>query len=148
MWISVWTIMCVEALILALWAIYKSIFEAKYHRAVALNNKQNAIANANSTDDAHKPVRLDTEIDESECKLDIAVNQDEKQSKKFDKSADTSISSDSIKESEKLKFRGFLNDYFGLFAFSSVVVITLLFFAFLGCIVGDYCKYFFSFFFK
>ncbi|KAI8061941.1 hypothetical protein BDF21DRAFT_389640 [Thamnidium elegans] len=137
MWISVWVLMAAEALILVLWAIYKSVLEAKYHSAVALNSKQNPTTN--STDDTHKPVRLDNEIDESECKLDIAVNQDQKQSKeKFDKSADTSISSESIKESEKLKFRGFLNDYFGLFAFASVVVTTLLFFVFLGCLVGDY----------
>lgn len=138
MWIAVWALMSAEALILILWAIYKSIFEAKYHRAVALNKKNVAALHH----DTNKPIRLNNEIDESECKLDMAMNQDEKQSKEqFDKSADTSISSESIQESEKLKFRGFLNDYFGSFAFGSVVMTTLLFFVFLGCIVGDYCKY-------
>lgn len=138
MWISVWALMGAQAVILVLWVIYKTLLEAKYHRAVALN-KQTAAASV-TAENTHKPIMMNSQIDESECKMDIAVKEDEKHKEKFDKSGDTSISSESIKESEKLKFRGFLNDYFGLFSFGSVVVTTLLFFVFLGCIVGDYCK--------
>lgn len=136
MWISVWALMSAQAAILVLWMVYKSILEAKYHRAVAANNKQAAAVTGNS----QKPITINSQIDESECKMDIT--EDEKPKGKFDKSAGTSISSESIQESEKLKFRGFLNDYFGLVAFGSVTITTLLFFVFLGCIVGDYCKYF------
>lgn len=145
MWIAVWALMCAEALILASWAAYKHFREAKFHRDNSLNNQQrSAIAsNASATDEKHNVVEL-TSV--SECKDSTVVSEgNEKQHSKegFEKSASTSIASESIKESEKLKFRGFLNDFFGIFAFGSVVVTTLLFFVFLGCIVGDYCKYFF-----
>lgn len=144
MWIGVWVLMSAEAAILALWAIYKFLRETKYRRAMALNlQQQSAIASETSTtDEKHEPIRVNSELDESECKKDVvvAVSDEKQQNGKAGKSADGSIASESIKESEKLKFRGFLNDYFGLFAFGSVVVTTLLFFVFLGCLVGDYCK--------
>jgi hypothetical protein len=141
MWIAVWALMGAEAAILALWAIYKFFRESKYRGAMALNTQQQpAITSETSTtDEKHKPIRLNSQVDESDYKMDVAVS-DEKQNGKAGKSADGSIASESIKESEKLKFRGFLNDHFGMFAFGSVVITTLLFFVFLGCIVGDYCK--------
>jgi cation-transporting ATPase 13A3/4/5 len=137
MWIAVWALMGAEAAILALWAIYKYLREAQYHRAVASNK-------ASSVTESEKPVRVNSEIDESDCKRDITVVADSDKKKQYEKSAQDSstITSDSIKESEKLKFRGFLNDYFGILGFSSVIVTTLLCFVFLGCIVGDYCKYY------
>jgi cation-transporting ATPase 13A3/4/5 len=73
-------------------------------------------------------------IDEAEYKKEASKISEKGQA------GTSSIDSDSIKESEKLIFRGFKNDYFGLFAFGSVVVTTLLFFVFLGCLVGDYCR--------
>lgn len=143
MWISVWVLMGVQAVILVLWMVYKKAREAKFHRAVAAHNKQMAANTADITTSTHKPIMINSQLDESECKTNMAEKEDldEKPKEKFDKSADTSISSESIQESEKLKFRGFLRDYFGLFAFGSVVITTLLFFVFLGCIVGDYCKF-------
>ncbi|KAG2204786.1 hypothetical protein INT47_004061 [Mucor saturninus] len=141
MWISVWVLMGVQAVILVLWMFYKNVCEAKYHRAVAAHSKQIAAATADTTSTTtHKPIMINSQLDESECKMNMAEKDelDEKHKEKFDKSAETSISSESIQESEKLKFRGFLNDYFGIFAFGSVVITTLLFFVFLGCIVGDY----------
>jgi hypothetical protein len=135
MWIAVWALMGAEAAILALWAIYKYLREAQYHRAVATNK-------ASSVTESEKPVRVNNEIDESDCKKDIAVTTHGDMKQQYEKSAQDSstITSDSIKESEKLKFRGFLNDYFGMLAFGSVVVTTLLCFVFLGVLVGDYCK--------
>lgn len=118
MWISVWALMGAEAAILVLWAIYKHFREMKFHSAMAsinLEKDKNA-------------------IDEAEYKKEASKTDEKGQA------GTSSIDSDSIKESEKLIFRGFKNDYFGLFAFGSVVVTTLLFFVFLGCLVGDYCR--------
>lgn len=135
MWISVWVLMSAQAIILASWAAYKHFREAKFHRDTFINNQQSQKASITSnslTDEKNNVMEL-TNV--SECN-----SKEEKQhsDEKYQKSADTSIASESIKESEKLKFRGFLVDYFGLFAFGSVVITTLLFFVFLGCIVGDY----------
>lgn len=69
----------------------------------------------------------------SDVQLDLATEKP-----KATKSNDSSTMT--IEESEKLTFRGYKNDYFGYIGFGSVVVTTLLFFVFLGCIVGDYCK--------
>jgi cation-transporting ATPase 13A3/4/5 len=121
MWLAVWSLMGAEAAILILWAVYKSLREIKFHQA------SNLSSNSSKT----------VEIDESECKLDLAEDE-----KRQHKSAPDTITTDSLSESEKLHFRGFQTDYFGLFAFGSVVVTTLLFFVFLGCLVGDYCTFF------
>jgi cation-transporting ATPase 13A3/4/5 len=143
MWIAVWSLMSAEFFILASWVMYKYFRESKFHRDNSLNNqKRSTVASIASTNEKSSVIEL-TSV--SECKDNSGVREgSEKQHSKegFEKSASTSIASESIKESEKLKFRGFLNDYYGFFAFGSVVVTTLLFFVFLGCIVGDYCKYF------
>jgi cation-transporting ATPase 13A3/4/5 len=67
---------------------------------------------------------------------------DEKQVNDEKKSAidTTTEDGESLKESEKLRFRGFKNDFLGYIGFGSVVITTLLCFVFLGCLVGDYCK--------
>lgn len=141
MWIAVWALMGIEASILALWAIYKHFREAQYHRVAASHNISNNSNNTSGDTNSEKPIRINSEIDESDCKRDIVVtdNNIKGQSEKSVQDNST-ITSDSIKESEKLRFRGFLNDYFGMLGFASVVVTTLLCFVFLGCIVGDYCK--------
>lgn len=131
MWLAVWSLMAAEAAILLLWAIYKSLCEVRFHRAtsVLLNNSSSL-----------KTVDVNSQIDESECKVDMAIKtSDEKNHHKSAPVAST-ITTDSLRESEKLHFRGFQTDYFGLLAFCSVVITTLLFFVFLGCLVGDYCK--------
>lgn len=143
MWIAVWVLMGAEAVILALWAIYKSLRESKYHRAVSSHLKT-ARSTTNSTTPQEQPIRVNSQIDEAECKKGVAAVDSEKSSYNDEKTegkySNSTVESDSIKESEKLKFRGFLNDYFGMFGFASCVITTLLFFVFLGCLVGDYCK--------
>lgn len=151
MWIGVWALMGAEAAILALWAIYKSLREARFHRSVSSRLKSTT-DNSNSTSQQEQTaIRVNSQIDESECKMDVSStaaaakgSSDEKSiytdEKAQDKYSNSTVASDSIKESEKLKFRGFLNDYFGMFGFASCVITTLLFFVFLGSLVGDYCK--------
>ncbi|KAL0142124.1 hypothetical protein V8B55DRAFT_1495122 [Mucor lusitanicus] len=139
MWIAVWALMGAEAAILALWAIYKWLREAKYHRAVSSHLKSassNTAANAaNSTSHQEQAIRVNSQIDEAEYKLDVAKKDNEKAASYNDEKSEgkytnSTVESDSIKESEKLKFRGFLNDYFGMFGFASCVITTLLFFVF------------------
>jgi cation-transporting ATPase 13A3/4/5 len=55
--------------------------------------------------------------------------------------SDVSSESASLDDSEKLTFRGFRNNILGTTAFLSCIIITLLFLVFLGCVVGDYCKF-------
>ncbi|KAI8148399.1 hypothetical protein BJV82DRAFT_592002 [Fennellomyces sp. T-0311] len=68
----------------------------------------------------------------TEAPIDEKLKADEKGVSAAD--SDTS----SLQDSERLRFRGFNVDYFGLFVFGSVVIVTLLFLVFLGCIVSDY----------
>ncbi|KAI9277641.1 hypothetical protein BY458DRAFT_585318 [Sporodiniella umbellata] len=113
MWIAVWSLMGAQAAILLLWTFYKQLRESKFHAELAKTEYQD------------KP----SAIDEAE------LIKNEKGVVSFKNS---SIDTDSIKEFERLVFKGFKTDYFGLFAFGSVITTTLLFFVFLGCIVGDY----------
>ncbi|KAG1467446.1 hypothetical protein G6F56_004412 [Rhizopus delemar] len=115
MWIAVWSLMGAQAAIFLLWAVYKHLREMKFHAQSAKDNSD------------------DQGIDETEYKKEVTKNE-----KGFISTASSSTDAESIKESEKLIFKGFKNDYFGHFAFGSIVVTTLLFFIFLGCIVGDY----------
>ncbi|KAI9315868.1 hypothetical protein BX666DRAFT_2028110 [Dichotomocladium elegans] len=101
MWVAVWALLGIEAALLALWHLYKTAREFRFHKAMAE-------AAAGSP----------------------ALVAKEKVSWQSDNS--------SIRDSEKLTFRGFNTDYFGSFVFGSVVVTTLLFLIFLGCIVSDY----------
>lgn len=112
MWLAVWSLMAIEAAILALWAIYKKLREMRFHRSAQRQNK--------------KVTQMNNESD-----IKVATKEE---------GGSSSILTESIQESEKLTFRGYRNDWFGYIGFSSVVVTTLLFFVFLGCIVGDYCN--------
>ncbi|CAO3700091.1 hypothetical protein G6F70_001036 [Rhizopus microsporus] len=123
MWISVWSLMSAEAAILILWAIYKYLREMKFRNAMAARMKSEKMA-ANNQED---------EVDETDFKKEI-MKVDEKKPA----SAASTSDADSLKESERLKFRGYKNDFFGYIAFGSVVITTLLFFVFLGVLVGDY----------
>lgn len=113
MWIAVWALMGIEAAILGLWAVYKNLRERRFHRSSAQLENEKV-------------------TQESDVKLDLAV--------KDSKSEKEEAASDSIQDSERLTFRGYKNDWFGYIGFGSVVMTTLLFFVFLGCIVGDYCN--------
>lgn len=123
MWIAVWALMGFEAVLLALWHLYKTARERPFHRAMAASY-------------AARPVVGNGAINEKQVSLD-----DKDPAKKGDYDDDRSVSDvSSLQDSERLVFRGFKNDYFGFFALGSVVVYTLLFFVFLGCLVSDNCK--------
>ncbi|KAI7898313.1 uncharacterized protein BX663DRAFT_525395 [Cokeromyces recurvatus] len=126
MWIAVWSLMGIEAAILILWCIYKVIREAKFHREVKSTT-------AYSIDNTNNSIKVNSQIDESDV-----IKEKSELYKKSENDNSTIGSESFIEESEKLRFRGFSNDYFGIFAFGSVIITTLLFFVFLGCLVGDY----------
>ncbi|KAF7723970.1 hypothetical protein EC973_001486 [Apophysomyces ossiformis] len=121
MWIAVWTLLSFEAALMALWYLYKTARESRFHRAVASSKLVDAKVSMAGRE-------------EKEEKEDL------KQTTKKDNLSESDGTSDTgtIKESEKLRFRGFKNDYFGLFAFGSIIITTLLFLVFLGCLVSDY----------
>ncbi|KAI9321607.1 hypothetical protein BX666DRAFT_1903933 [Dichotomocladium elegans] len=125
MWIAVWSLMCIEAGLLIMWHLYKTGREYTFHQSM----RSTAALTISSSPSLS--------VDE---KMDVATsgNIDKQQEKqKADKWADSSETS-SLQDSERLIFRGFNTDYFGTFVFGSVVVVTLLFVIFLGCIVSDY----------
>ncbi|KAL0090136.1 hypothetical protein J3Q64DRAFT_1398603 [Phycomyces blakesleeanus] len=116
MWIAVWALMGAEAAILLFWYAYKHVREIRFNRLLAESVASGAINEKATT-------KLPSENDSTK----------EKSSSIQDINTGTSVN-----ESERLHFRGYVTDYFGLFGFGSVVVVTLLFFVFIGIIVGDY----------
>ncbi|KAI8976751.1 hypothetical protein BDB01DRAFT_852965 [Pilobolus umbonatus] len=117
MWLAVWSLMALEAAILLSWTLYKRFRENKFRQSLS--------ASPSHAMETNEKIELDYKL-EADSKM-----------KGKDSSVPSSSYHESLKESEKLKFRGFTNDYFGNFAFGSVVVTTLLFFVFLGVITGD-----------
>ncbi|KAG0190539.1 hypothetical protein DFQ28_001935 [Apophysomyces sp. BC1034] len=117
MWIAVWALTVFEAVLIALWHIYKFARESKFHRTVASSKLVDSkISMANEKEVLKQTNNKNDSINES----------------------DGTSETDTIKESEKLRFRGFQNDYFGFFGFGSIIITTLLFLVFLGCLVSDY----------
>ncbi|KAI7902541.1 uncharacterized protein BX663DRAFT_552451 [Cokeromyces recurvatus] len=139
MWIVIWSITAFEAFLLISWRFYKYFRERKFNTMTlkpfsgtssdsGINEKLPIDPNESNLRNVDKRQLI---ISKSATK-EIAI-----ESSKGSHSENTSETS-SLKDSERLKFRGFKNDYYGLFVFGSVIVITILFFVFLGCIVGDY----------
>jgi len=139
MWISVWAIMCFEAVLLGTWHLFKHFMELSFHRAV----KRNALAISYADDkvaveeldsgDTKKAATTEETIDEKGGQF-VA----EKATQQDANASDVSSESASLDDSEKLSFRGFRNNILGTIGFCSCIIITLLFLVFLGCIVGDY----------
>lgn len=132
MWIAVWVIAALEVFILLSWQIYKYFREMKFKRET-----RQVIATSN----------LDPVINEKLASIDPnhSSRNNEKQRnimQDVNKSTTSENTSETVsfQESERLTFKGFKRDYFGLFGLGSVAIITLLFIVFLGCLVGDYCK--------
>ncbi|KAI8369377.1 uncharacterized protein BYT42DRAFT_617407 [Radiomyces spectabilis] len=136
-WIAVWAIMGAEAAILILWHLYKLARETKFHRALdkplekpasppnLVNEKEVAMANMAATNGS---------ISDEKAAFKKNNAEESSQGTFSDRSSDSA----SLKDSERLRFRGFQNDFFGLFAFGSVIIITLLFVVFLAVLVSDY----------
>lgn len=110
MWVAVWCLMSAEAVILALWAIYKYFREMKFHRIMASNALDKDDLREKSSRNPDMAIKVNTQVNEAECQKDMMVSEKKQFSNTKD---DSTISTSSIKESEKLKFRGFLVDYFG-----------------------------------
>ncbi|KAI8060119.1 hypothetical protein BC940DRAFT_337870 [Gongronella butleri] len=115
MWLFVWAYIGFQAAVLVLWHMYKLARERQFHRATL------ATATASST----PPV--------SEKQISEKAMDEKKQVDTSDSNSDTS----SISEYERLRIRGFKNDIFGYFTMGSVILTSLLYIIFLGCLVSD-----------
>lgn len=138
MWIAVWVISAAEAFILVSWHIYKYLAELKYKK-----RKSSALLN-NNKKETHSDSSVVVEKIKNVQHVDHVSNESEKE--KETKTLESSLLL--LQDAEQLRFRGFKRDYFGLLSFGSVIIVTFLFMVFLGCIVGDYCKFFYCFFLK
>ncbi|KAI9478570.1 MAG: hypothetical protein EXX96DRAFT_571395 [Benjaminiella poitrasii] len=131
MWIAVWVIIAFEAFLLISWRLYKyareRTFKAEKSKWSFQELSDAGINEKLSADSAETNISMEKQL----TTKDIIV-----ETSKGTQSENTSETS-SLKEAERLNFRGFKKDYFGLFVFGSVVLITILFIVFLGCIVGD-----------
>ncbi|KAI9308568.1 hypothetical protein BJ944DRAFT_174600 [Cunninghamella echinulata] len=146
MWIAVWVYTCVQTFILIAWHLYKTSREYAFQREMALL-KSPSLSNHSNSHLSNKAMKDGTSsaADESTTnsineKIGLAMdssNEKEKKSNNKDLTDDVSSEAASLKDSERLRFRGFKNDYFGLFTFGSVIVTSLLFVVFLACIVSD-----------
>lgn len=116
MWIAVWSLSAFEALLLVSWHLYKKARESWIHRKAETFSSYTVDEKISMTGDA----------EDTEAKERLGTPS----------SSETST----LEDSEQLQFKGFHRDFFGIFAFGSVVVTTLLFMVFLGCLVSDYCK--------
>lgn len=133
MWIAVWAIMGIEAALLVSWHLYKTGREFTFHRAM-----NTAISSSGNTSIDEK---ISAAASTAADKTTKDINDEKAMTKKGDEDWVDSSETSSLQDSERLVFRGFNTDYFGVFVFGSVVIITILFVIFLGCIVSDYCKW-------
>lgn len=132
MWIAVWVIVAGETVLLLSWHLYKYFNELKYKRQ-AIVMPVMVVTTTNVSDDISSMAEKIKTVNE--------IDQVSTAEKEEDLKIETIIETSLVKEKEeRLCFRGFKRDYFGLFCFGSIILITLLFVIFLGCIVGDYCK--------
>ncbi|CAO0803749.1 unnamed protein product [Mucor circinelloides] len=144
MWIAVWIITALEAFILISWQLYKYARELKFNREQPTAKR--SAASSVSSDSAvinekiAMPAGLDANgnIQSMEKQLASTAMTATTEEIVSDSSKGTSSETASLRDSERLKFRGFKRDYFGLLGFASIIITTLLFIVFLGCLVGDY----------
>ncbi|RUO96645.1 hypothetical protein BC936DRAFT_141687, partial [Jimgerdemannia flammicorona] len=152
MWLSVWGLAAAEAFILLAWHAYKTVVEKAHTFAnsppsshcTILQKFHRAFDNALTAGHVTKDAAVDTtEADASEKDADAADKGKQKEEPFVaTKKAKTNTANDdieSVPESERLKFRGFDDDYFGIFAFASVILTTIGWLLFLAIIVADYC---------
>ncbi|KAI8973216.1 hypothetical protein BDF20DRAFT_881064 [Mycotypha africana] len=154
MWIAVWTITALEAFILISWHLYKTAREASFRKENSrLQRLSDKLVLENQVSSRNLDL-IDEKLTAVSGRLDtdgLSINGEKKLRKMTEtpsdiKDATTSVSSttsestsdiSSLKDCERLRFRGFNRDYFGLIAFASVCFVTVLFMIFLGCLVGD-----------
>lgn len=147
MWIAIWTYVALQAFILVAWHLYKTTREYPFKRELAAASLSSASSSASSSslENVNEKANISEKgsINKKANTNDPTVA-DEKmgsKSKLVNKTtSDASSEATSLRDSERLRFRGFKNDYFGLFTLGSVVITTVLFIVFLACIVSDNCK--------
>lgn len=149
MWIAVWTIFAIEAFILICWRLYKSARELKFKKEkskkmptitdTAVRNSDSAINEKLTTANAANDNNIQTMEKQLAATAITSTTDIVTDNSKGTTSENTSETS-SLKDSGHLTFRGFKRDYLGLLGLSSIIITTLLFMIFLGCLVGDYCK--------
>jgi hypothetical protein len=137
MWIAVWVISALEAVILLSWHFYKSFREMEFESEVNKLTSKSSSATLNLDPNINEKL---TSIDPNRSSSNNEKQRDILSDNSQGTTSDNASDSISLKDSERLTFKGFKRDYFGLFGFGSVATITLLFIIFLGCLVGDYCK--------
>lgn len=159
MWIAVWTYSALQAFILVAWHLYKTAREHPFKRALAASATSSLKGSSSSSSSLGKSginskngLGGDGNVDKAsngsvneKAMMNELTATNEKSSAKDNKDAnkttsDSSSEAASLRDSERLRFRGFKNDYFGLFTFGSVIITTMLFIVFLACIVSDNCK--------
>lgn len=107
------------------------------------NNEQKATVLGADHDEDIKKVSSNNTAATSEA-IDEKDHFDGEKATEANNVATSDVTSDSstLDDSEKLKFRGFHNNILGTIGYLSCIIITILFLTFLGCVVGDYCKFF------
>ena len=146
MWIAVWALAGAQAGLLILWHLYKTGREFAFHKSMQTAAATGVLrADKLPIDEKVNPSSLASDDDKEEVTGEGKTTNDEKNNTAPGAAVGRSTDSEtsSLQDSERLRFRGFNIDYIGLFVFGSVVCTTLLFLVFLGCIVNDYCKFFF-----
>jgi hypothetical protein len=113
-------------------------FRRSIRQNVLANNEQKDTLTETDNDDIKK-------VGTNTAPKEVIAEKDQFTSEKVTeaKAPGSDITSDSasLDESEKLKFRGFRNNILGTIGYLSCIIVTILFLTFLGCIVGDYCKF-------
>lgn len=152
MWIAVWTITVLEAFILISWRVYKYAREFKFHKAQSTANTFTASSVSSDSAVINEKIAAPTagldangniqSMEKQLASTEITATTEEIVTNNNKGTASESTSETaSLKDSERLRFRGFKRDYFGLLGLASIIITTLLFMVFLGCLVGDYCKF-------
>ncbi|CAO3599019.1 unnamed protein product [Absidia cylindrospora] len=144
MWIAIWTYVALQAFILVAWHLYKTTREYPFQRELATAAALSSVssASASSLENVNEKAAIGdrkekASINEKTNTNDMTVANGKTSTKDNKTTSDTSSEAASLRDSERLRFRGFKNDYFGLFTLGSVVITTILFIVFLACIVSD-----------
>lgn len=122
--------------------IFQSFHRSIRQNGLASNEQKAKVLGAEHDDDIKKVSSNNTAVTQEA--IDEKDHFDGEKATAANNVATSDVTSDSstLDDSEKLKFRGFRNNILGTIGYLSCIIITILFLTFLGCIVGDYCKFF------
>ncbi|GAN11385.1 P-type ATPase (P-ATPase) Superfamily [Mucor ambiguus] len=148
MWVAVWTVAALEAFILFSWTLYKSAKEMRFNKEHPSAKESTASSLSSDSAIINEKIAASTGLDANgniqsmEKQLAstaiTATTEDIVTDNNKGTTSESTSETASLNDSERLIFRGFKRDYFGLLGFASIIITTLLFMVFLGCLVGDY----------